>query len=389
MSSWLLKLSAFSSTLNLGFTPFSDIIARLFGYLTILLFCASVVLSIYNNHKIVLNKTVLCFLVSIIISFVTSLHSMSVNSISDLFDNILSVICFIVFYSALSTGVQDCSNFALEDVFVLKNLLCAIVIIFAFGPFDFKYTIVNKYGNTIFTLGLGNPNGVSLCVMFAIVLSMIQFLNVSKIYIKILNIFMIVAMFYVLYLLSSRTVFFSALFIAIAFLLRFPRVFKWLSYIVVVAPIFVLILQLKLGEMNNVKAQVLGKSINTGRPDLYLDVLKDIMNSPIKIFFGDLCSYYFGNMHNGILTIFATLGVVGVLIYIGFWHKQLKLLRKVCVKKVQKIAFVAILAILIHASSESMGIVGTIPYSIFVVIIMKIAKGDIRSKYDRITTNRI
>ena len=114
-----------------------------------------------------------------------------------------------------------------------------------------------------------------------------------------------------------------------------------------------------------------------------------MQDTPIKIFTGDLCTYAFENWHNGLLTILASLGIFGVILYMSFWNRQLGVLRKACVDRKQKIAFVAILAILVHSSSEAMGIVGTIPYSVFVVIIMRIAKGDIEVKNDRITEDRI
>ena len=70
-----------------------------------------------------------------------------------------------------------------------------------------------------------------------------------------------------------------------------------------------------------------------------------------------------------------------------FWNKQLGILRDICVERKQIIAFVAIIVVLLHSSSESMGVIGTIPYSIFVIVIMKIARGEIRSRYDRVTAN--
>ncbi len=389
MSSWLFKLSLYSSVINLAFTPFSSMFARIFGYLTIILFFTSVIQSIFRGWKVSLNKVALSFLVLVIVAFVMSLNSMTIKSVGDIIDNLLSIISFVIFYIALSTEQPNQKVFTLEDVFRAKNILCAILIVFAFGPFGFKYEVINEYGGTIFTLGLGNPNGVALYVMFAIILSMIQFYNTTKKATKVINIVIIAMMFYILYLLSSRTVLLCSLIVAMAFLLRLPKVFKWISYFAVITPIFTMVLQLQLANMDNIALQILGKSINTGRPDLYIEVLSELMTSPIKLLFGDLCTYHFYNSHNGVLTILATLGLGGVLLYIIFWNQQLSKLRNISMDKSQKLAFIALMVVLIHASSESMSVVGTIPFCIFVVVIMKIAKGEIKSKYDRFTADRI
>ena len=383
----LFKLSLYSSVLNLVFLPLSDGLARIFGYLTIILFFTSVIQSVFKRWKVTLNKVVLGIVIAVVVSFSVSINSFVIDSVSGLIDNLLSVFSFVMFYIALSTEQKSSNNLTLEDVFLINNIMCAMMIIFAFGPFGFKYQVVDEYGGTIFTLGLGNPNGVSLYVMFAIVLSMIQFYSTTKIRTKVMNLAVIVVMFYIMYLLSSRTVFFCTLLVAIAFLFRLPKVFKWISYCAVVAPIFMMLLQLQFANIDNLAIQILGKSINTGRPDLYIKVLDDLATSPIKILFGDLCSYHFYNSHNGVLTVMATLGLVGVFLYILFWYQQMKKLRNVCTEKSQIIAYICIIAVLIHASSESMGVVGTIPFCIFVIVIMRIAKGEIRSKYDRITAS--
>ncbi len=389
MSSLLFKLSLYSSVINLAFTPFSSMLARIFGYLTIILFFTSVIQSIFRGWKVSLNKVTLGIIVVVVVSFAMSINSLMIGSVSNMIDNILSIISFVVFYIALSTERLAQRILTLEDVFRVNNILCVILIIFAFGPFGFKYEVINEYGGTIFTLGLGNPNGVALYVMFAIILSMIQFYNTTKIITKVINIAVIASMFYILYLLSSRTVLFCSLIVAMAFLLRLPKVFKWMSYFAVVTPIFTLVLQLQLANIDNIAIQILGKSINTGRPELYAEILSDLLTSPTKLLFGDLCAYNFSNTHNGLLTIMATLGLGGVLLYIIFWNQQLSKLRNISMDKSQKLAFIALMVVLIHASSESMSVVGTIPFCIFVVVIMKIAKGEIKSKYDRFTADRI
>jgi len=204
---------------------------------------------------------------------------------------------------------------------------------------------------------------------------------------KVLHILLFVVLLCILYLLSSRTVFFCVLLIVAFYLFKSTKIAKLLSYGVVFAPAIMLFLQMNLVNTEQ-GIQILGKAINTGRPEMYISYLGIIKNNPAMLIWGNLCKYNFLNAHNGVLTLLISLGGIGVILYFIFWNKQLKILRTACVEKHQMVAFFAIIAFVIHASAESMAVIGTIPYSIFVVIIMRIAKGEIKSRHDGITENR-
>ena len=380
MSSWFLKLSLYSAIMNLLFVPLVPAIAKVFGYVTIASFFMSVIFTTFRKRGMVIHKSVLGIIIVVLISFVTSLHMFRVDSFGGLIDNVLAVLSFVFFYIALSTDQTGQNALSLHDVFRANNLLSVVLLCFAFGPFDFKHEVINEYGGTIFTLGLGNPNGVALYVMFAIVFLIIQIYEVDSKLIKAKNIAMVAALIYVMFLLSSRTVLLCTLLITCAYFLRIPKAFKWLSHIIVLFPIFVFVVQMQLPELNFATDQILGKSIDTGRPELYRQLLGDLMASPVYLPFGNLCKYYFYNAHNGPLAVFLSLGLGGIVMYFVFWTHQMKLLRNISKDRSQKIAFVALMMVLIHASSEAMCVVGTIPFSVFVVIIMKIAKGEIRYK---------
>lgn len=380
MNSWFLKLSLYSAIMNLVFTPFLPAISRIFGYLTIASFFMSVIFTMCRRKKVVIHKTALGMTIAVLISFVTSLHAFQISSIGGLIDDILSVLSFIFFYIALSIDRTSQDILSLDDVFRANNILCVMLLCFAFGPFEFKNEVINEYGGTLFTLGLGNPNGVALYVMFAVVFLIIQIYNVNSKFTRVKNIIVAAALIYVMFLLSSRTVFLCALLIIGAYFLHIPKVFKWLSYFVVLSPIFLFVLQMKIPELDFASVQILGKSIDTGRPELYQKMFAQLAASPMNLPFGNLCNYYFYNAHNGALTILLTLGLSGLVMYLVFWNHQMRLLRNICTDKSQKMAFIALMMVLLHASSESMCVVGTIPFSIFIVVIMKIAKGDIKCK---------
>ena len=380
MSSLLLKLSLYSAVINIAIAPFSADIAKLFGYATIIMFLLSATIPVFSSAGALMSKNNISMILLVSLTFFISLGALIGKKASDIVDTILPILAFIAFYISLDQKQQKSDKLTLNEVFYANYALCFILMLFAFGPFDFKYEVVNKYDDKIFTLGLGNPNAVSLSVMFCVVILFVQIFTTEKIAVKVINIIVSVVLFYILYLLASRTVLFCAIIVALAFLFKTPKAFKLISYFVLIVPIIMIWFQLWLFNSKSAALQILGKSISTGRPDMYKTFIQKMQDTPIKIFTGDLCTYAFENLHNGLLTILASLGIFGVILYMLFWNRQLGVLRKACVDRKQKIAFVAILAILVHASSEAMGIVGTIPYSVFVVIIMRIAKGDIEVK---------
>lgn len=343
---------------------------------------------VIQKNQAIINAIVGLIIFITVLSFALSIDYLREKSFGDFIDDMLAIVSFIIYYLALSTDQQQSHQVYLENIFRINHLMCAIFMLFAFAPFDFKYDIVNEYGRKQFTMGLGNPNATALCIMFVIVLLLIEYDTIFNPIRKIAHLIITLSMFYILLLLRSRTVLICAIVFFISFLLRRkPKTFKWISYFIVLTPILVMVFQLYLFQLGVFELRFLDKAVLTGRPEIYIRAFESVQNSIMVAAFGNLCKDAFYNYHNGILTIGISLGIFGVLLYILFWNQQLRILRERCKEKKQLIAFFAIIVILLHASSESMGVVGTIPYSVFIVAIMRIAKGEIRSKYDRFTEN--
>ena len=386
MSTYLLKIALYCSCLNLLFTPISNSIAKVFGYATILIFVLSIIFPMIQTNKVKIHIIVIGIMGSILLSFCFSLKSLQVHSLETTIDNIMSIVAFVIFYWGLSYPVQEKNAIVLEDVFKVNYVLVAIFVLYAFGPFSFKYETINEYGDTLYTMGLGNPNASAILVMFASTILLIQLCSSNKLWVKVINVILIGILIYILVKLSSRTVLFCLLLVISLLIFKTSKYIYILSYISIFVSLFMIFFQLRLLNAD-IGFTILSKDVSTGRPEMYKTYIETISNNPFVFIWGDLCKYNFYNAHNGILTIFLNLGIIGVVLYYIFWMQQFRSVKDNVVEKHQIIAFATIIAILIHSSSESMGVIGVIPYSLYVLIIMRIVKGEIRGKYDRVTDN--
>lgn len=379
----IILFSIYSLILNIFFRPINSNVATVFGYITILLGLLYPVFLSIRNGKVLMNKKVLLFLIVFLFSMLLSLNSFTFEN----FDNqVLSILSFICFYWSLSyrkiEHVERQKSICVQDICKANYLLCFVLLLYGYGSFSFRYTVTNMWGNTIFTMGLGNPNSVSVYVMFAIMITLINIVVQKKIIVRIINIIIIAFLFGLLILLSSRTVVACVILLLIGYLVgRKSNLMRLFWGIVIVFPLIMIFITIMIGEYD-LSFHILGKALETGRSDMYSSFVSDVKSSPLAFLFGQYFKYKFNNMHNAPLTIVANGGIVGLVLYLSFWYKELKAINENCVNLVQRIAFYSILAFIIHSSTEALSMIGTIPYSVMVVIINRIAIGDIVDRDD-------
>ena len=290
---------------------------------------------------------------------------------------VISILSFIAFYWSLSLDNKNGEIIDLHKICRINYLLCAVLLLFGYGPFSFKYTAVGAWGYKIFTMGLGNPNTVAVYVMFSMMILLVQIGTTAKKLQITINIILIGLLFYLLVLLSSRTVVACVIILLVVYLLakrtKHIRIF-W--YFILACPILMIVIQQILGN-SAIGITLLGKALETGRSDMFNTVISDIRHAPLSFVFGKVFRYKFENLHNAPLTIISNIGIVGLIIYLGIWFSKIKYLNDIGKTRAQMIALYSILAFIIQSSSESLLMIGTIPYAVMVIIIDKIAKGEI------------
>lgn len=373
-SKHLLQISLVSAVINIALTPIASGIAVYFGYLMIICFWAYAIMWTVLNRSIKISVMALFMIVAL--SLITSGVYFSNE---ELRKQIINIFSFASFYWMLSLP-KDTDAFhkiSFKQIFCSAIALSIVFVLYAFAFPSISYTPSGKYGRLLFTMGMGNPNGTAVYVLFtAMILLLAISLTRSKLKKAILSV-VVAALAYIIFLLSSRTVL-ACFILAVLCMIFLPllkcrRIFR---YIVLVAPIIMIIIQFafndKIGDF-----ELLGKDLDTGRYVMYRGLLEQISNEPLQYIFGNLCKFNFQNFHNGVLTIFASLGVIGVIWTIRMWNICLGDIEKALKNKYQKIAYFFVLLLLFDSVAESMTLVGTIPQGLFVYLMVKIARGEV------------
>lgn len=383
MKNRILLFAFYSMILNALFRPLNGQLTIVFGYITILLSLIYPFVAAHNSGMLLIDKRTLLLVIVLIISMISSLGSIGTIGTDNA---VISIISLIAFYWSLSISGTKEQSVYIQDICRANYFLCAILLVFGYGPFGFKYTEVGVWGYKIFTMGLGNPNTVSVYVMFSMMLLLIQ-TGIAKNRIQtFINILLIASLFYLLILLSSRTVVACVILLLTEYVVaKRGNHIRYYWIFILACPIIMIVIQQFLGN-SVIGLTLLGKAIETGRSNMFNTVISDIKSNPMGFIFGKVFSYQFENLHNAPLTIVANLGFIGLIVYLTIWFKKIKSLNEICNNKIRVIALYSILAFIIQSSSEALLMVGSIPYGVMVIIIDRIAKGEIIDKYSIETT---
>ena len=358
----LLQISLVSAVINIALTPIASNVAVYFGYLMIICSWAYALMCTVLSRS--LKISILALFIIVALSLSTSVVYFNGE---ELRKKIISIISFISFYCMLSlhkdTDISHRINF--KHIYYSAIALSIVFGIYAFAFPSISYTPYGRYGDLLFTMGMGNPNGTAVYVLFtAMILLLAISLTRSKLKKVILSV-VVAALAYIMFLLSSRTVLacFILALLCIIFLpsLKCRRTFR---YIVLVAPIIMIIIQFALNDKIG-DFELLGKDLDTGRYVMYRDLLEQIGNEPLQYIFGNLCKYNFQNFHNGVIWT------------IKMWNICLGDIEKTIKSKYQKLAYFFVLLFLLDSVSESMTMVGTLPQGLFVYLMVKIARGEV------------
>ena len=372
-----LKIAIFAIIINLFLAPLNSEWAKIFGYITIISACIYPIMRAFNGRTVKINVYVVCFIVLLIGSLLLSVGSYETKNAETY---IISFLSFVTFYWSISFKSDEESSLDLKFFFNANIALCIIFIFHAFGPFGEKYLVTDSWGNQVFNMGLGNPNAVAGYVMFSVTMLLIQIINDPDRFHKVLLVILLGIMVYILFLLQSRTVVFCTLGAILVVLIgKEGRVSNIINLLILLTPLAMLVVLPILDRMG-IDFQLLGKQLMTGRTEIYNENLDVILSNPRMLLVGSFFDFYFRNLHNAPLTIIATLGITGYFIYILFWYKQIKRINSEKKDRNQAVAFVCLIAYILHSSAETMFMAGTIPYSVFIVVIVLIAKGEIKKR---------
>ncbi len=244
-------------------------------------------------------------------------------------------------------------------------VFCLLFFAYSYMPFAYIWEDEGSFVElTSLTLGYSNPNAVAMMLLYCSAINLIA--SKCKIYPKLISYALHAVFLYLIYRTNSRSsLLVAGLLTVMSFvpLKNIPKIFLIGAISVPVAYISLLPYLKSIGFMSSV--EVLGKSIYTGREEIYIDAMR-YLKSPLNWMFGDFSKGGFTNFHNSMLSLLITIGIFGLALYILIWYRNIVPYMK-NTNKVSAVAIYALMAILIQSSSEAAFLIGTIPYNIMVV----------------------
>ena len=360
-----------SFAMNIAIYPWGSGLTRITGYATILLSYVLPFIAMRKDLRATLREEgkaafVLCLV--LLISVVINLNNPTLNV--DYFRDVFAFFCM---YWTLALPSRSYSRRDLKDIFLINKFLSLVFIVYTLGPFSFKYTINALWGYSEFTLGMGNPNGTALNVMFCIALLVIEIAYENRWYKKLVLLFGVAILTKVVVLLASRTVLVcSCLIISMIWLRRFP-IKKWYVDVSIAVMFIFVIVQMWMESQSGIL--ILGKTIASGRQEMYRDFLESVFEKPWKYVIGAIDDYRLTNAHNAPLAILLNLGILGLGAFCTFWRTMLRTnMVNSDGSVVQKVAIVVLCAYVIYSSTEAGPMLGMILYSTPLVVLSRLAK---------------
>lgn len=368
-----LKILIVSVLLNLLIMPLNTSLAAMCGYISLL---STVLLPVellwYKKNYIDKKQFTIIAIFAVIVLFNSRKSFLNLRR-SEVENVIKAVVSFFTFLIALSVGNIQYSQKDLRFYFFVVRLFAIILILYTIIPFDFQYSIVNEYGNRQFTLSMGNPNATATKIIFCIILLCIENRILKNKYLKGFNLLLIVGLFYVIWMLQSRTALFCSLIYIIYSVALKLEVQKWMMNVVWSIPLLFIPLQLFFAE--NSDFEILGKSLASGRQEIFSDFFDLISASPFRFILGDFIENQLSNGHNIYFTIIFNFGFIGLILFILFWNNENKTFKECTV--IANDARMAWIVFVIHAMAEAAVLSGAFTFSVILILLNRMTKDKI------------
>lgn len=366
----LLKWSMLAMMTNLAFKPIIPVLSSCSGYIMILCSYLLPLVAIKKSAKIRVRIMVVYLILWTLIIFaaaVVSFHDLN-------FDLIKNLLLLLSTYYAISISPQKFSNKDLRHIFLIGKLLSLLLIAYAYLPFSFRYPVVNEWGGTQFTMGLGNQNATSITIMFCISLLLLGCIRFPSTRNRVISYLMIAALMGALVKLQCRTVVACCLLLLVIYFFKDVPVKKIMVTAALLIPVLFIFVQIWLGTLDS-SIEIMGKSIATGRQKMFAETLNSMIANPFDYILGSIGKHQLTNLHNAPITIVANFGILGFMAYCGFWKTELNALTdSVQCASMQKFATFIMLLFVIHSAAEAGVMLGAVMYGTQLVILDRLAK---------------
>jgi hypothetical protein len=291
-------------------------------------------------------------IISIMIAF--SLVSFMNTGAEGIYSYIIHIWCYLAFpIYLLWIDFLIPERKLVHYVFLINFITSVLFILLSLSSYSYKG--YEHYLGTTYawlTLGYDNPNQTSMYLLVNYIVLLCSICYYKK---KLFRLILLADILYIgklIYDANSRTCFTIAVLITIVILLKKNNKLAELSIsAVLLIPVIFLIVYPFLYQQGYLHFEYMGKSDYSSRTYLYQNVFLDLKG---HLLFGNFMIYRFENLHNGVLSILASLGVMGLLLfYLYCFMVYLNIGRNNLRSKISFIAFTGILAVFLNACTES------------------------------------
>ena len=374
----ILKLNMISFALNAALTPWGSTLSEYPGYITIVTTILlpfsymqnqkGVKLKLYEETKAFL---CMCFIVGI---------SLAISIINTQIDQnyALAVLGFICMYATVSGEHITYSKKDLKQIFTINKLLCLTYILYAFFPLPIiKYTVYDNWGNTYFTLGFSNPNTTGVYIMFSIAMLVIEIAYENKRKRKAFGAVLALVLSYIIHLTESRTALVCSLLLILIAIAKNVPLKSWYVDVALALMIAFVGVQILLGTRSDII--FLGKSVASGRQNLYASFIASIIKNPWIFVVGNSGIYRLENAHNAAFAIVRNFGFLGLGCFIAFWRATIKHCSSSAGCTVNRMAIFVLLVYIIYSSTEAAQFIGMIPHGTPLILVARLAKDHLQT----------
>lgn len=348
---WLFALT----TLFLAVSPLNNNGLNYLFRIPSLLLIVYMIVGLYGRIK---NN---CFWAVLTLSLIIIFHFIIDTDINfDIFLACFSVIAFLLLV-IISGGINVDDSL---QKFVNKcSIISAFVLIgYALSPMSH----LADYGGYIMqcpylTYGFNNSNYAGIITFLVNSMIFITMESAGK-KTKRLCYVLAIILIYLTYLTNTRSALVASLLIPISgFVFSRFKFSNRLLFLLCLVPFLFVPFYIKLGLSGNADgAQIMGKSIMSGRQEVYMEFI-ETLRSDWYWLFGNLSENKFMNAHNGPLAIFVSVGVIGGLAFFFVVISKLLYANRTAVTLQNKVAVFVILASLINTCGEAALLLGGFP----------------------------
>ncbi|HWT75764.1 MAG TPA: hypothetical protein VN258_13755 [Mobilitalea sp.] len=304
----------------------------------------------YKTEQIITIICMVCF------SFLSFLLSSNLG----LYNYVIRMFCYLAlpFYLLYMDYLKP-DRKMLYFTFLINFLTSIVFTLLSFSKY--KYAGYESFIGTSgawLTLGYDNPNQTAMYLVITIIILLCTMNYFKKLWIKVLNLLDIFYMCWLLLETSSRTcIGIAVIILALLLLKRKYDIPKTLIVGILLLPAFFMVFYPFLYEHGWIYfLEFRGKADYSSRSYIFQTVLSSVQK---KFLFGDFSSYQLQNLHNGILSVYSSLGLAGLLLfYIYYLRAYIHILANKIKSRTAYISFLGLLAVFLHACTESAFLVG-------------------------------